>query len=278
MRTRIAIAGAVIGTAAGVTISRTIRFWRSWGVDPIEAIKELPGDDLVPVPSAIETRAITIDAPPEAVWPWLVQMGYERGGWYSYDQLDNRGRSVDTILPAFQSPQVGDLVPMAPDAGFEIKVVEPGRALVLFNDTALVEAQALAAPTRTVMPAGLAASSSMLGRMPRDFAASWAFALEPLDGGRTRLIERFRVRFGAANPAFAIVGPILGFGVFLMMRRQLLGIAERATRTAVARVGLEVATKEMAPAAPTGTEPVAAKASAVTKRPEPRRDLVATVG
>jgi hypothetical protein len=233
MRKRIAIAGAVIGTVAGVTISRTIRLWRSWGIDPLEAERALPGDDLVPMPTAIETRAITIDAPPAAIWPWLAQMGFERGGWYSYDQLDNRGRSVDTILPAFQTPQVGDIIPVAPDAGFEVKLVEPGRALVLFNDTALVERQALAGPPRTAMPAGLAASSSMLRQMPRDFAASWAFALEPLEGGRTRLIERFRVHFGAGSPAFRVVGPMLGFGVFLMMRRQLLGVAERATRTAV---------------------------------------------
>lgn len=278
MRTRIAIAGAIIGTTAGITISRAVRFRRTWGVDPAEAVKPLAGDDLVPTPSAVETRAITIDAPPAAVWPWLAQMGFERGGWYSYDQLDNRGRSVDTILPAFQSPQVGDVIPMTPDAGFEVKLVEPGRAFVLFNDTALVERQALTARAASVMPAGLAASSSMLGQMPRDFAASWAFVLEPLDGGRTRLIERFRVRFGAANPAFSIVGPVLGFGVFLMMRRQLLGIAERAVRTAVAPVTPDASATGTMPGTVTTAEPVATRAHAKIERPERGRELVATVG
>ena len=274
MRTRIAIAGAVMGTVAGITISRTIRFWRSWGVDPIEAAKVLPGDDLVPVPTAIETRAITIDAPPEAVWPWLAQMGFERGGWYSYDQLDNRGRSLDRIVPAYQSPQVGDLIPVSPDGGFELKVVEPGHAFVLYTDTELVERQGLGAPTPGTVPAGLAVSGAMLRRTPREFAASWAFALEPLEGGRTRLIERFRVRFGAGNPAFRVVGPMLGFGVFLMMRRQLLGIAERAVRTAVApSLPVSAPARDLPASAITTTEE---RPRSVVKRSDAARELITT--
>ncbi len=238
MRMRIAIAGAVIGTTAGITISRsvrTLRMLRAWGVDPAEASKALPGDDLVPAPSAIETRGIVIDAPPEAVWPWLVQMGYERGGWYSYDQLDNRGRSVERILPAFQGTTVGDILPVSPDGGFEARVVDPPKAFVLYTDTALIERQAAAATgvEGRPVPAGLAASGAFLRQSPREFAASWAFALEPLSGGRTRLIERFRVRFGAGSPAFRVIGPVMGMGVILMMRRQMIGIEERAVRTVV---------------------------------------------
>ena len=99
MRVRIAIAGAVIGTAAGITISRAVRWWRTWGYDPIEESKALPGDDLVPTPKGIITRGITIDAPPEAVWPWLVQMGYGRAGWYSYDRMDMKGGSATDDRP-----------------------------------------------------------------------------------------------------------------------------------------------------------------------------------
>ena len=77
MRKRIAIAGAVIGTTAGIGIGRVVRTWRTWGIDPDEKTKVLAGDELVARPSAIETRAITVDAPPEAVWPWLTQMGFE---------------------------------------------------------------------------------------------------------------------------------------------------------------------------------------------------------
>jgi hypothetical protein len=239
MRKRIAIVGVIIGTTAGLGIGRTVRTWRTWGIDPLEANKSLAGDDLIPTPSAIETRSITIDAPPAAVWPWLVQMGFDRGGWYSYDQLDMRGTSAAKILPEYQAIAVGDIVPTSPTTGFIVREVQPGRALVLFSDTALVQSQAAAAAeankvSERPVPAGLAASGAFLGRTPQAFAASWAFALEPLDGGRTRLIERFRVRFDGAAPAFRLIGPIMGFGVFVMVRRQLLGLRERAELTAVA--------------------------------------------
>src|SRR6476620_5477913 len=118
MRKRIAFVGAIIGTTAGLGISRSVRTWRTWGIDPLEANKPLAGDDLVPVPSAVETRSITIEAPPAAVWPWLVQMGYGRGGWYSYDQLERRvgagefaeGGSAKRIIPELQHLAVGDTV------------------------------------------------------------------------------------------------------------------------------------------------------------------------
>jgi hypothetical protein len=237
MRVRIAIAGAVIGTTAGITISRAVRWWRSWGHDPLEAAKALPGDELVPTPTAIDTRGITIDAPPEAVWPWLVQMGFDRGGWYSYDRLDMRGTSAEHLIPGMPELKVGDLVPTAPESGFEVRVLEPGKALTLYLDTAIVAAQAeaqAAKASRPDIPAGLAASSAILRTTPPDFAAAWTFVLEPLDGGRTRLIERVRVRFGVGGPAFRIVAPAMGFGVFVMMQRQMLGLRERAMRTAVA--------------------------------------------
>ena len=149
MRVRNVIVGTVIGTVVGITISRTVKWRRTWGVDLAEAAKPLPGDDLVPTPSAIETRGITIDAPPEAVWPWLVQMGYGRAGWYSYDQLDTRGKSADTIVPAWQALEVGAVMPFSPDGGFAVRVVEPGRALVLSVDTELIERQTEAAASRS---------------------------------------------------------------------------------------------------------------------------------
>ena len=239
MRKRIVIAGAIIGTTAGIGIGRTVRTWRTWGIDPLEAKQPLAGDELIPVPSAIETRSITIDAPPAAVWPWLAQMGYGRGGWYSYDQLDMRGTSATKILPECQAIAVGDIVPTSPTTGFVVREVEPRRSLVLFSDTALVQSQAAAAAedinlSERPVPAGLAATGTFLGRTPQEFAASWAFTLEPLGGGQTRLIERFRVRFDGAAPAFRLIGPVMGFGVFVMVRRQLLGIRERAELTAVA--------------------------------------------
>src|SRR5207253_707859 len=94
----------------------------------------LPGDDLVPSPRARFTRAITLDAPPQQVWPWLVQIGCHRAGWYSYDDLDNGGQpSADHILPEFQDLAVGDEIWAAPDGtlAFAVKALEHGQALVL---------------------------------------------------------------------------------------------------------------------------------------------------
>ncbi len=232
---RIAL-GAVLGTVAGITASRTVKWWRTWGADPVESTKALPGDDLVPTPTAVDTRGITIDAPPEAVWPWLVQMGYGRAGWYSYDALDMRGKSADRIVPEWQTIEVGDVMPNSPGGGFSVRAVEPGRTLVLYSDTDLVASQAEAANGSDPgdAPKGLAASGAILRQTPTEFAASWAFVLEPLDLGRTRLIERFRVRFGQPTPAFRIIAPTMGFGVFVMLQRQMLGIRDRAQMTAVA--------------------------------------------
>src|SRR6476646_1719595 len=234
MRKRIVLAGTVIGTAAGIGIGRLARWRRTWGIDPSEAAKPLPGDDLVPVSTAIETRGITRDAPPDAVWPWLVQMGFGRGGWYSYDQLDMGGTSATTLVPEWAEIGVGDIMPTTPGTGFAVRVVDPGHALVLFSDTALVESQMAPVAEAEAVPPGLVASGAFLRTAPQDFSASWAFVLEPLEGGRTRLIERFRVRFGAGGPQFRVIAPVMGFGVFVMMRRQMLGIRDRAVLTAVA--------------------------------------------
>lgn len=236
MRTRWILAGVALGTTAGIAAARARDWYVTWGVDRDERTKPLPGDELVAEPTGGETRGITIDAPPAAVWPWLVQMGYGRAGWYSYDQLDHRGRSADEIVPDWSGIAVGDVIPTHPGGGFEVAVIEPERALVLRTDTALVERQAEAARAGAdalePATAGVQASGAMLSTMPRDFEASWAFVLEPLAGGRTRLIERFRVRFGdtGGTPPFAL--PLLGFGVFVMLQKQMEGIRRRAERLA----------------------------------------------
>jgi hypothetical protein len=241
MRIRFVVFGTVLGTVIGVTVSRVVRWWRTWGTDPLEATKPLPGDGAVADAVASETRGITIDAPPERVWPWLVQMGFGRAGWYSYDVLDQRGHSADAIVEPWQSLQVGDIMPTHPGGGFEVVSIDRGRSLVLRSDTELVTAQANAfaerqaaaastagEPPGTMTP-GLAASSAVLGVTPQQFAASWAFVLEPIAGGQTRLIERFRVWYGEAGPFVPhVVMPVVGFGVFVMMQKQMVGIKARA--------------------------------------------------
>ena len=200
MRTRwwLAIAGAVAATAG----FRRYRRWHlHWGATDDEVLGSMPGDGLVPAPQFAPTRAITIDAPPQAVWPWLVQIGYGRAGFYAYDMLDNlgRGASADRIDPALQALQVGDWIPMAPTVSEEtaFRVVE------------------------------MDAPRSMVWSKP---SSSWAWVLEPLSENRTRLIARIRMRYRWRRPT--VVGDVvlMELGDFWMMRKKLDSIRARAER------------------------------------------------
>jgi hypothetical protein len=248
------LVGSTIAATCWYAFYRVTRWRAAWGVDPSEAARPLPGDGLILEPTAVDTRGITIDARPDVVWPWLLQMGYGRGGWYSYDVMDMRGRSADTIVPELQGLAVGDLVPTDPDGGFVVRSIDPGRSLVLGVDEAVLAQRRSKALEK--VPAGLAASGKLLETsVPPQFAASWAFVVEPDGAGGTRLIERFRAWFGEATPGSRLAGPLMGFGVFVMMRRQMLGIRERAER--LAREGTDVS-PETADRGPQGAaEPAA---------------------
>lgn len=273
MRMRLVLAaGSAIGIAA---VGSFIRWRRSWGVAPAEAALALPGDELVADPTGVDTRGITIDAPPELVWPWLVQMGFGRGGWYSIDQLDMRGSSAHRIVDEWQRLQVGDIVATYPGGGFEVKVLEPGRALVLYTDTALVQRQAEAERLATLEPTppGLAVSGVMLGATPQQFAASWTFDVEPAGEGRTRLVERVRVRFEDASPGPAILVRFLGVGVFVMMQRQMVGIRDRAEK--LARDRASVTGSQHATAQSPGEIPVEAPSNGHADPAEPADRILA---
>jgi len=288
MLKRMFVIGAAIasaGAAFGLVRARTA--FRTWGVDPEEAERKLPGDDLVPEAEVADTRGIDIAAAPEDVWPWLVQMGYGRAGWYSYDELDMDRPSAERIVPELQDIKVGNIVPTHPGGGFEVKVIEPGTALVLYSDRALVKAQAGAAQEgREAASVNVRATGAYLdASMPGDFQASWSFVLEPRPGGTTRLIERFRGRMepveGRPAPP-AIAGKALVFGLFVMVRRQMLGIRDRAEgrpishapwrevtlaarakaieAAAAARARAEAGVGPTIPAAPTGVAAVATPA------------------
>lgn len=116
MRARTPLILLAVPTAT-VVYARFVRPWQlTWGATPEEVSRLLPGDELVTRPTFNATRAITIDARPEQIWPWLVQVGLTRAGWYSYDILDNLGRtSAHQIIPKLQNLEVGDVVPMSPD-------------------------------------------------------------------------------------------------------------------------------------------------------------------
>ncbi|MEZ5237417.1 MAG: hypothetical protein R2716_00110 [Microthrixaceae bacterium] len=136
----------------------------------------MPGDDLVPGAQFVATRAITIDASPVDVWPWIQQVGFRRAGFYSYDLLDNLGRpSSDAILPEWQELGVGEVAaPMAdppgPTTSFEIVEVDAPRRLLWSKPD-----------------------------------STWSWTLEPVDGARTRLVTRLRVRYRLRPEALVTV-------------------------------------------------------------------------
>lgn len=234
------IAGLTAGLAVSAVAGYQLAYkpWRrQWEASPDESARTLPGDELVPDAGFIETTAVTIDVPPSAVWPWLMQMGYGRAGWYSYDAIDMQGHSAREIRPELQDLRVGQLIPVAPRMGFRVDVLEPERALVLYNDNELVDQQRAAEahaaggePAEQLVP-GLRMAGGLSQATMSDFRVSWAFVLDPLEGGRTRLLERFRA-WTTPGPAAAIAGPVMDLGLFLMTRRQLIGIKERAEMAA----------------------------------------------
>ena len=164
-----------------------------------EARRPLPGDELLPA-ELQWTHGVTIRARPTEIWPWLIQMGWRRAGWYSYDRLDNDGvSSADRIVPELQQQvEVGDILPWTPtDAdGFVVRAVEKERAVVLGD------------------PAGW---------------LTLALNLEPIDETRTRLVTRVRLRPArqdalTSRPVVRLVWRPVHFG---MQRRQLLNLKRR---------------------------------------------------
>jgi hypothetical protein len=204
----------------------------SWGLVPGGAGRALAGDDLVAGADVSETRALEIEAAPEAVWPWLLQLGYGRGGWYSYPALDRpwspaggpAGSSAERILDEFQELAEGDVVPTFSGGGLVVRELEPGRALVLYLDDVLAREQLEAWAAEAADEA--AAAKADIDMPP--YAVSWAFVLEDAPGGRTRLIERLRFRTDVGSEVPRRVMPLLGLGVFAVMRAQMLGIKRRA--------------------------------------------------
>jgi hypothetical protein len=177
-----------------------------------ERWRSLPGDGFIPAAQGILTNAITIRRSRQDVWPWLVQMGAGRAGWYSYDQIDNGGRhSVDRIVPELQQIRVGDVFPGKPGVteGFVVLGYESERFLILGWPS----------------PAGPP-------------VVTWAFVLEEAEPGCTRLIVRVRAGEGY-RPPFGLprwaVKSIVPLGHWIMQRRQLLGIARRVEACARVR-------------------------------------------
>jgi hypothetical protein len=242
MRLKVVIV-AILGGMAVAFYLQLREQQRTWGVVPGDRDRRLAGDDLVPDAGITETRTLTVEAPPSKVWPWLVQMGFGRGGWYSYDRLDMKGSSAARVLPEFQDLAVGDLVPTHPGGGFVARVVDPETALVLYLDDELVGSQANDASAKDeepdadteAAPLGLPVAGALGGMTMPAFKATWAFVLEPeASGTRTRLIERLRVWTADGGLPQKVGLPVMGLGVFAMTRKHMLGVKERAEGRLVA--------------------------------------------
>ena len=198
------VTGAALAAGAGA-VAYPVFFRRrclSWGATAEEMSRKLPGDELLADPDIVSTRAVTIDAPAGAVWPWLVQMGSGRGGAYTYDWIENLFglgmHSADEILPQFQDLKVGDELPLGPNRPvMRVEVCDPERTLAIrFADGNWV----------------------------------WIFALAAEDG-RTRLISRNRIAAPGAPPPVRLLNLlVMEPGSLIMERKMLLGIKQRAER------------------------------------------------
>ncbi len=191
--------GLAIAAAASVAIIMAYRWvlrpWHtSWGTVGDEASAPLPGDDLVPDADQT-TRAVAIAATASDVWPWLRQLGWGRAGWYSYDWIDNDRRpSAVTLHRDLQHVTVGDTIAMTPDLGFTVRDIVPGTTIV---------AQA---------PDG----------------TTWCLHLRDCGDGSCRLLSRFRAPHARPGIEARIWALLADPGTFVMERRMLLGIRDRA--------------------------------------------------
>jgi hypothetical protein len=179
-----------------------IRRWMNqWGATESDLTRVMAGDSLLPDQTYSGTTAVIVNARPEHIWPWLVQIGYQRGGLYSYDWLDRLFGYLDRpsatrILPEFQHLAVGDAIPLGRGPSWPVAVLEPDRALVL----------------------------DMRNMGGLDWV--WQFGIYPVDETRTRLVSRSRVR---AHPVWArLLTHAIEPAGFLMTRRMLLGLKERS--------------------------------------------------
>jgi hypothetical protein len=206
---RLALGSPALGAIVPWVYLLGVRPWvLHWGALADEVTRTLPGDDLVPEPAWTSTRAVTIAAPPEAVWPWLAQMGQNRGGLYSYEWLENLAglefHNADRIRPEWQDVAAGDIVRFAPEQDtLTVALVEPNHALVWHM---------LDPRTHQAAP------------------VTWTFVLEAKAPDRTRLIQRFRVGGEPRWLVGAVYTLLIEIPHFIMEQAMLRGIRERAER------------------------------------------------
>lgn len=196
-----------IGVGLGILVAvvalylLVVKPWHMrWGATDTEVARAMPGDELIS-DAGSATRVIRIDAPPEVVWPWLVQLGYGKAGWYSYDWIDNDFQpSADRILPEYQNLRPGEKILMMPAMGFVVDSVDEPRSIV-----------------------------SVL----EDGSTSWCLGLYPNEGGSTRLVSRWRPKFEMTPAAFFLT-VLAEPGTFIMEQKMLRTIRDRVESRSLA--------------------------------------------
>ncbi len=201
----VAAAGAT-GVAALAAYVFAVRPWHlRWGATEAEARVVLPGDEIVPDASESVTHAVTINAPVWLVWPWLVQVGQNKGGFYSYAWLENlvgcRMRNADRIVPEFQHLKVGDRVWLHPKVPpLPVLVCEPYKAIVMGSNTGE--------------------------------PGTWGFFLKPIEDDKTRLVVRGRGRVARGPLGWLFHHALFEPAHFVMERKMMLGIKRLAEASA----------------------------------------------
>ena len=200
-----------------VVLALTVLYWfpvrrwfGRWGTTDEDLTRVMAGDAVIASPTHSATHAVTVEALPEDVWPWLVQMGSDRGGLYSYDWLDRLFGILDRpsatrIVPEFQHLAVGDKVHLGPREELTVITCDTGRALVL-------------------------------GYNAHGFEWVWQFGLYPLEGNRTRLVTRGTERFTSSVSTWLFMR-VMEPAAFIMTRRMLLGLKQRAEAVRAPRTG-----------------------------------------
>ncbi|MEE9269768.1 MAG: hypothetical protein V3V49_05845 [Candidatus Krumholzibacteria bacterium] len=173
------------------------RPWQlTWGATDEEVARRMVGDDIVTNPTFDATRAVTIQATPEEIWPWIIQIGYKKAGFYSWDRLDNAGiPSAERIIPEYQDLKVGDRIPLSRAEYARVTALEPNRHMLLVFEW--------------------------------EESATWAWGIYQTGPRQSRLVTRLRVRVESAMARLSLDAFEL-----IMMRKCLLGIKRRSESVA----------------------------------------------
>ncbi len=191
-----------------------------WGLSKEETKRSFPGDEFVEEPKSQFTHAIKINASAQQVWPWIAQIGQGRGGFYSYEALEELAglhiRNADEILPEFQNPQLGDLIPFGQGEAYPLIVCEKDKAMAIGHCRDLDRNEAY---------------DPEVQKSENNFQVSWLWYVEPLDEQHSRFISRNRVTYTSSFKNKLLFGLLAEPVIFAMDRKMCYGIKRRAEAT-----------------------------------------------